>query len=1112
MAIPFAGTTLQVGSPSTSYIPVLDGANRVRFTGVSLPVGVETTLRITGLRANVSGLAYETAASPPVVHATVDSVGYPLSAWQVPVGYPTPSYSIGLRTANGTPATVLNLAASTTERSHELIFRESFPAAFSTRVRESNSTQGTRLVARFTNLPPGAGIAVTPLSNGSSARLITTESGPYIPVPFAEYVPLPIVNGAATAVWEVIAEDPERVESSGIGIIASGPSATAIVTGRLGPTGETALPRFVSDAPLAPTDCAVPCVIAPRALHFTHRFGQPPPASFLVPYFSDFGTAQFTLRIVLDSPYQWLTAQGPTLRFSDDHLPPGQYTAFVETTPGAHRTWVVLNVLPALPGAAAPLLCAPGNSVPSLLRAEGMTEPVASIQIGCSGGVPGSFVTTTISGSLNTYFSSRILDQATSRSETLLTIGDPAVPTPGVNEFSAIRTDFFGRFEFRNVTFQIPSSGVITLWISNLRVEGRHLAANSNSFSILQVELSLTATGNLAMPSTKFPIGYVQPGVEFDVRNSAGEFVNRITRPGSYLVRFKEGSASAFRRRNAATTVDNPSALADQGPVSNNFFTETMNYAASRGIAGLATQGTRLQAAISGLPQSSRVFVTVSPLSSSSGTARARLTSSAIEPFSAAPISSTAPLYLGVALPMAEVSWQRLLSWEVLGSDPFRVEEFQFGVVVTDANETDGFIAGSLGPWQEPQLFTYPRFQPLPPTTFRSCPALECAFIERELKIEQSANSSAAIAHTHYLRTYGGTVRYYAKSDAPWLTIPQPVGTAPNAAFTFVTDPTGLAPGVYRTSLRINESSIPITFTIPGTPPLSVYASSYRSGAENQRTIGVTATHHVHANRLGVINVLVNNALDGSHACYLAYSLPAGALFLVNDAGPDSGLSAPLVLGANSDIANGQCRVRGATSSVVLNGNTLSLTMDITFNSSWTGSKSVFAAARAADNGSTGWRLYAPVHLPENIVYPRALPEVAKVSHLQVVKHAFVYEDATNANGLETVWGIFNSAVDARGACYFAYYVPGNLLFLYPDDGNGAEAKSILLAGNRVLTNSQCSILADGAEVQKSGKQLILWLPISFQTGFTIQTGIWGAAKSLNNAQASPWRILGSAQ
>src|SRR6185369_364477 len=45
---------------------------------------------------------------------------------------------------------------------------------------------------------------------------------------------------------------------------------------------------------------------------------------------------------------------------------------------------------------------------------------------------------------------------------------------------------------------------------------------------------------------------------------------------------------------------------------------------------------------------------------------------------------------------------------------------------------------------------------------------------------------------------------------------------------------------------------------------------------------------------LGVLNILINNFLDGRNACYLAYSRPGAVLYLVSDAG--GGLSPGLAL------------------------------------------------------------------------------------------------------------------------------------------------------------------------------------------------------------------------
>jgi hypothetical protein len=107
------------------------------------------------------------------------------------------------------------------------------------------------------------------------------------------------------------------------------------------------------------------------------------------------------------------------------------------------------------------------------------------------------------------------------------------------------------------------------------------------------------------------------------------------------------------------------------------------------------------------------------------------------------------------------------------------------------------------------------------------------------------------------------------------------------------------------------------------------------------------------ANDLGVTNLLINGALNGVHACYLAFSQPANALYLVNDAG--SSLSAALTLGGEGSIANGQCTVNGSTSSVARSGNTLTLTLDLNFSAGFSGTRVMYMAARTVAGANSGW-------------------------------------------------------------------------------------------------------------------------------------------------------------
>jgi trimeric autotransporter adhesin len=109
---------------------------------------------------------------------------------------------------------------------------------------------------------------------------------------------------------------------------------------------------------------------------------------------------------------------------------------------------------------------------------------------------------------------------------------------------------------------------------------------------------------------------------------------------------------------------------------------------------------------------------------------------------------------------------------------------------------------------------------------------------------------------------------------------------------------------------------------------------------------------------LGVINILINNSIDGRHGCYLAYARGAGALYLVDDAGnaegPFAGSGALNVAGS---VQNSQCVVSWGTTAVNANGNNLALTLNIAFTSVFNGNRVFYLAARdAGDGNNTGWQ------------------------------------------------------------------------------------------------------------------------------------------------------------
>ncbi|MEO8028177.1 MAG: SBBP repeat-containing protein, partial [Bryobacteraceae bacterium] len=142
---------------------------------------------------------------------------------------------------------------------------------------------------------------------------------------------------------------------------------------------------------------------------------------------------------------------------------------------------------------------------------------------------------------------------------------------------------------------------------------------------------------------------------------------------------------------------------------------------------------------------------------------------------------------------------------------------------------------------------------------------------------------------------------------------------------------------------------------VPGASQIStsVDPATPARGRGTTQTISLNIADQKGWQDLGVVNVLVNDAIDGRFACFLAYARSINVLYLVDD--PGYGLLPGLVLGGSpGTLSNSQCTVSNA--SAVGNGTSLLLTLTITYTDALRGNRLVFAAARDVnDLNNTGW-------------------------------------------------------------------------------------------------------------------------------------------------------------
>ena len=295
----------------------------------------------------------------------------------------------------------------------------------------------------------------------------------------------------------------------------------------------------------------------------------------------------------------------------------------------------------------------------------------------------------------------------------------------------------------------------------------------------------------------------------------------------------------------------------------------------------------------------------------------------------------------------------------------------------------------------------------------------------------------------------------------------------------------------------------------PVVPAVTSTGPLFHTGAT--QTITLRFSHPAGIAELGILNALINRALDGGNACYIAFSQPQRVLYLVNNAGPDVGLSSPLTLGSSGSVSNSQCTIFSAGSSVSSTNTELTLTLNIAFSSTFSGNRVIYLAARSVTEQNSGWQPQGVSALPETTPpFPRSGVLSPAVGTTAAATLTATFLDATNATNIQTTWLLINSAVNADRACYVAYFRPGNLLLLFPDSGDGNLATAMPLSGSGFLENSQCRIDAQGSSVTVVGNALTLNLNTVFKPSFAGPRIIFGALNS--SAVNSLWKPLGAWQ
>ena len=319
--------------------------------------------------------------------------------------------------------------------------------------------------------------------------------------------------------------------------------------------------------------------------------------------------------------------------------------------------------------------------------------------------------------------------------------------------------------------------------------------------------------------------------------------------------------------------------------------------------------------------------------------------------------------------------------------------------------------------------------------------------------------------------------------------------------------------GIYDVTVFVNDGLVTVSKSFTWTVTLGgpVVSSSPSSGSGVQQTFALQYSDPAGVSDLATARVRFVSSTGSGPACTVWYSPSTGAARLQDDAAT-GWLPGKLGIGT---LSNSQCTVNLAGSSRTVSGNTLTLSLAITFNASFAGAKSILMLATTNGGVSTAWQQRGSWTVPAAGGTPSVTSVTPASGSGRSANFVLRYSDTAGVPDLATasVRFVAYSTSDGAGTgvntCTLSYSPALGTVSLLDDAAAVSQSGTL---GNGTLSNSQCTVNLASSSVSVTGNDLRLTLAVTFSQSFNGLKRTYMRAKTLAGTSTGwvakgTWRV-----